>query len=1752
MQLKTVGESINVTKTIDNIISKTSAMSKSMSGFKLQTIQLAEGLSGYSTEAIKTAISQSTLNKTQIEAILSTKGLTGEILETTASELAQTTATNALSASQKKATISANTFALAMKGLGKKFLNLFKGPIGWIILAATTIAGVVTAVKTYNAKIEEAKQTTHDLGKEARDAVEKINSSFESTKQTVNDVKEKYAELAQGVKNLGTSAQSQGTLSTSEYEEFLDISNQLAELFPELTVGYDENGNAILKLNGDVQTITSSLDELLDRQRKLNAEEIGSKMGDIFKDYRLTTSDYAKDYNDISETKSKNINSVIDDLINNDKINFRGMSKEEINAFEELLQDNGIDLEDFYSKSANNIKYSDKEKDIFKSIGLNYQNEYSNQLNDLATKIDAENKQFGEYVVQSFQNNGLYQEISEKLGANGTNLVNSIFTNLGYDTLLSQYSDWDEASKYLEDSILSKFTNLSDTEIADFQETYASLLRINPDKALAENLPLYEQYINKLAEILQIDAEQIEIAFGVNIDDKNQLLNSAKDRLGFNENASNSNEAQHNQEINDFVNSLNEEDLNILLNLTIPKKAYNYTSEQLHDWFDKTQNQLDKTPVVSRVELETNADNLNSAFDDLRNAYSDYLENGLDGLDISNITKLNNEDTFGNINGSTAAYERFLSVMQDMDATAEDVQDAFDTLASEYIYHSKLAEQITDSNVDWIESELKKNGVINSSAVAEQMLVDKYGAETASISECVRANLSLNGVKLTSQNASQVLANASYKSIDALIAEANAAGISATALANYELDKIASSKTTITTDGDIANLVALCNTMSDTGTLMEYLIELKNAYNRAMNSNEKIAIETQINSVVSQIKSKIRAGTQRNTVSSGSSGSSGSGGSSGSSSSSTEKTEELFDWIERRIEKFQTNFDRWVNQAESAISSSKIGSYYKKASSSLTNLLKTYESAVSYYAKEANKSGLSEKYKKKVQSGLINIESITDDSLKEQINTYQDYYDKSTDALDEFISTAEQLYNIPLDKAAEKIEIFEDSIDSLDKKLDNTIGASAKNSIIDQQTKLEKNILSSYKTASKETKKNLSQTGKTVTKSNLLNSDDGITKKEKKKIQQAVKNKEEINLSYYTEGSAGYKAAVKYNEALKSNVNATKQLADAQQEYKSWLVESAKLKFDNIADDYENKIQLLNESVSAIDRKITETEQSGKAVDKSYYQKQKKNNDSVKKQYDDELKKLQKQISTIKKGTDEWYEAREEIEDVKDSISECVQKTYELNNEINQLHFDLFDDIREQLDRIVTEYQFLTSLIKHEDNFNSETGLITDAGITNLGASSINYSVYKQKAEEDKKLVTELQSMVNKGVLSNSDFTFNSLDDLQEKLDEVYSTWQSDIQETYSAEEEIVSIMTEKYETLLDVMQELIDAKKDSLQAEKDLHDYQKTVSEQVNDINTLQKQIAAYQGDTSQEGVAKLQNLQKQLLEAQETLDETEYDKYISDQEEMLDTLYTEYEELISKKLDDFYGLVNEGVSLANNNLSNISSNLQSISKDYKYTQQFSDLTNALKTSNGNLENTVSNKLDSIISILERNSGTENKTSKSSSSTSSSNSSKSSSSSSKSSNSTTSSAKNSAQTIAKVISATKDVNAVRLFLSKNVKKASKKSEYSDVNKVIYDQFNGKVLSGTGLKDLAKMLGVKYDNAKKSGKLYKKLKSIKFPGFKRGGVVSVDSLEKQLSENGDSAFISVNKGERILTEEQNRNFEKLINSDMLKNIGNVD
>ena len=71
---------------------------------------------------------------------------------------------------------------------------------------------------------------------------------------------------------------------------------------------------------------------------------------------------------------------------------------------------------------------------------------------------------------------------------------------------------------------------------------------------------------------------------------------------------------------------------------------------------------------------------------------------------------------------------------------------------------------------------------------------------------------------------------------------------------------------------------------------------------------------------------------------------------------------------------------------------------------------------------------------------------------------------------------------------------------------------------------------------------------------------------------------------------------------------------------------------------------------------------------------------------------------------------------------------------------------------------------------------------------------------------------------------------------------------------------------------------------------------------------MAAYSGDDSEEAKQKLQQISVDLQSAKDDLAESEYDKYISDQQILLDNLFLEYENILNSRLDNIDFLL-EGI---------------------------------------------------------------------------------------------------------------------------------------------------------------------------------------------------------------------------------------------------
>ncbi len=438
------------------------------------------------------------------------------------------------------------------------------------------------------------------------------------------------------------------------------------------------------------------------------------------------------------------------------------------------------------------------------------------------------------------------------------------------------------------------------------------------------------------------------------------------------------------------------------------------------------------------------------------------------------------------------------------------------------------------------------------------------------------------------------------------------------------------------------------------------------------------------------------------------------------------------------------------------------------------------------------------------------------------------------------------------------------------------------------------------------------------------------------------------------------------------------------------------------------------------------------------------------------------------------------------------------------------------------------------DKMYDDNGAFTDSGIATLGTYAMSYYDNLQNANRDKAELDRLKGMLASGNLG----TYNSVEQLQQRIDELYDTWQDDISATYSAQESIFDMMSDKFNAELDALQELVDRRRESLELSKEIFDYQNKISEKTKSINTLQKQIAAYKGDTSQEGRAKLQKLQVSLQDAQKDLRDTEYDKYISDQEKLLDKLLDEFKENIEKRLEDFKKVVNDGLTLANANSADILSHLRSVSSENGYVMQYSPATS---TTLQGYVNTIVAAINSRTTTAIDNPDTNNDGGDTTFTH------------------PTIPATNEdrrhdaiekdkleyANKVAKeqkLVSEYKDKTIA--FIKENGKKTSK--EPSDaVNKVIYKKYGKKYLSTKQLKNLAKILDVKYDNASKTGNLYQRLQALNVKGFKDGGIA------KLIKSKGEDGVGILQNGEGLVAPKHVKSVQELLDltpliTDMIK------
>lgn len=410
--------------------------------------------------------------------------------------------------------------------------------------------------------------------------------------------------------------------------------------------------------------------------------------------------------------------------------------------------------------------------------------------------------------------------------------------------------------------------------------------------------------------------------------------------------------------------------------------------------------------------------------------------------------------------------------------------------------------------------------------------------------------------------------------------------------------------------------------------------------------------------------------------------------------------------------------------------------------------------------------------------------------------------------------------------------------------------------------------------------------------------------------------------------------------------DATKEAANAEAEYAQSIVENAKKKLDNIAAYYDSFMSQWENRSSMIETYMDRMQTQGYNLSTKFYEAQIQQEQSIVDNLSEKYKTMKRnfeaavQNGDITKGTQEYYEMKDSVDQVANSLAEAENKVFELQASIRDLKWEQFDQLQDSISRITSESDFMIDLMSHKDMFDDD-GKMTEQGLATLGLHGVNYNTYMAQADKYKEEMLRISEELAKDPYNQK---------LIDRKNELVDAQQKSILSAENEKDAMKDLIKDGIENELDSLQDLIDKYLDAIQAQKDLYDYQKKIREKTEEIASLQKQLASLQGDNSEENKAKLQELKDSLKDAQEDLEDTQYEKFISDQKELLDNLKNEYEEILNKRLDNIDGLLSDMISEINSNASQISDTLrtEAASVGYDLSTEMQNVWNATNDVNG------------------------------------------------------------------------------------------------------------------------------------------------------------------------------------------------------------
>lgn len=262
-----------------------------------------------------------------------------------------------------------------LSSLGSSLKNIAAG-IGNMVIIQGVMSVISWAFGELDNYTHRAENNLSDLEKITTEINDK-KDAYTSHSTSVNKIKNEYYELADGVNSYGENI----SLTSTQYERYIELSNEIAQMYPGLVKGYSAQNDAILECKNNVEALNKAMAD----EKNAYYETIVSKEQDTFGKAleNIATNQGIFGGNDKTYiTQLKNIDGIVKKLQSKEDISLMWADMHNLDT---IIKGAGIEDILRYDKSTGESIYKIEDKDISTAISSiqNYKAALNRQINDL-------------------------------------------------------------------------------------------------------------------------------------------------------------------------------------------------------------------------------------------------------------------------------------------------------------------------------------------------------------------------------------------------------------------------------------------------------------------------------------------------------------------------------------------------------------------------------------------------------------------------------------------------------------------------------------------------------------------------------------------------------------------------------------------------------------------------------------------------------------------------------------------------------------------------------------------------------------------------------------------------------------------------------------------------------------------------------------------------------------------------------------------------------------------------------------------------------------------------------------------------------------------------------------------------------------------------------------------------------------------------------------------------------------------------